>query len=114
MIDRTKPMSDDDSEIVKLTKQALEDSERWFPDVAHSITHHTISIAGEVGEFANLVKKLHRGTTIAPTASEVQYELAMELTDIFIYLLNLAAILDVNLVAAYYHKRDLNVKRFEP
>lgn len=94
-------------------KQCVEDSERWFGDstVVYSIPHHTLAMAGEVGEFANIVKKIDRGSLNMGDA-RVRYDLAMELTDVFIYLMNLAGLLGVDLEKAYMHKRAENEKRF--
>jgi hypothetical protein len=43
---------------------------------------------------------------------ETKMEMAEELTDIFIYLLNCAAIMNVNLATMYDIKREKNIERF--
>ena len=96
-----------------LSKQCLEDTERWFGDqpASHSVVHHALALAGEVGEFANIVKKVDRGSYEFRDA-KVRHMLAMELTDAFIYILNLAAMLNIDLEKSYMHVRGLNEKRF--
>lgn len=99
--------------LIKLAKQCNEDSDRWFGDAAcvKSIPHHTLAMAGEVGEFANLVKKIERGSLSIGDA-KVRYNLAMELTDIFVYLMNLAGLLHIDLEKTYQMVRANNDKRF--
>lgn len=99
-----------------LGKMAMEcgaDSEKWFGDttVKHSIPHHTLALAGEVGEFANLVKKIERGSLQMQDA-RTRHAMAMELTDIFVYTLNIAYLLGVDLEKSYQVKRNENDKRF--
>lgn len=97
--------------LVAMAKGAQEDSDNWFPDVSNDLRHHTLGLAGEVGEFANLVKKIDRGTA-DPSSDVVRYDLAMELADIFIYTLTIAALLQVDLEALYNVKRTENATRF--
>jgi NTP pyrophosphatase (non-canonical NTP hydrolase) len=100
-----------DNLINDLAKQCREDSLAWFPDVADDIPFFALAMAGEVGEFANLVKKVQRGSLDAKSAG-TRHDLAMELTDVVIYALNLAALLKVDLHQTYKMKRAENVKRF--
>lgn len=106
-------MSKEPSKLGMMAKQCVSDSERWFGDsgVVHSIPHHTLAMAGEVGELANIVKKVERGSLRMGDAN-TRYEMAMELTDVFIYLLNLAGLMGVDLEAAYELKRTENERRF--
>jgi NTP pyrophosphatase (non-canonical NTP hydrolase) len=75
------------------------------------IVHMALSMAGETGEFCNIVKKIQRGS-LNPNDAKVRYDLAMELTDVFIYMLNLAGMLQIDLEKAYQVKRAENNKRF--
>lgn len=99
----------------ELSRQCMEDSERWFGDVpaSHSVVHHALSLAGEVGEFCNIVKKVDRGSLQFSDAS-TRVALAMELTDVYVYLLNLAGILDIDLEESYKIVRGQNETRFMP
>lgn len=107
----------------QLRDQCVKDSKRWFPtaipidsndpsDKIKALMHHTLSLAGEAGEVANIVKKIDRGS-LDLTTEVVQHDLREEVTDVFIYLLNLAGILDIDLLAQYMAKRNKNVARFE-
>lgn len=97
----------------ELAKQCVEDSERWFGDstIVHSVPHHALAMAGEVGEFCNIVKKIDRGSLTFSDAA-TRYNLAMELTDVYVYLLNLAGLLDIDLEESYKLVRAANEKRF--
>lgn len=101
------------SSLGKLSIQCVQDSRKWFGDTtaSGSVIHHSLALAGEVGEFCNIVKKIDRGSLEFKDAA-VRYDLQMELTDILIYVLNLAGLLGVDLEKAYEHKRGINDKRF--
>lgn len=93
----------------EIVEECLKDSREWFPSVADDIVHHALSMAGEVGEFCNVLKKQHRGSLDMRCASEM---LTDELTDVFIYLCNIAALLGIDLEREYDRKRSYNCSRF--
>lgn len=95
----------------ELAVQCVEDSKRWFPETANSVAFGVLAMAGEVGELANLVKKVERGS-LSMKDSKTKYAIQMELTDVFIYLLQLSALLDVDLEKSYEIKRAENNRRF--
>lgn len=98
--------------LLRLAQQCAEDSERWFGDMnSHNLVHHSLAMAGEVGEFCNLVKKIDRGS-LDFRAPATRIRLAEELTDVLVYVLNLAAILQVDLEKSYQGVREHNDKRF--
>ncbi len=99
--------------LVELSNQCLDDSERWFGDshCSKSIPHHTLAMCGEAGEFANVVKKIERGSLKLGDAS-TRLMLAEELADTFTYMLNIAALLGIDLEATYHHVRAQNERRF--
>lgn len=68
-----------------------------------------VSLTGEVGEFANIVKKIARGDF---ELEEVKDNLREELTDIFIYLMKLSYQLDIDLEESYLNKKKKNEERF--
>ena len=70
----------------------------------------TVALTGEIGEFANITKKIARGDF---TLESGKPELASELADIFVYLLKLAGQLGIDLEAEYSIKMKLNEKRFK-
>ncbi len=94
-----------------LSQQALEDSRRWFPESAESVAFTTLALAGEVGEVANIVKKIERGS-LRWTDAKVRYDLAMEIADVYTYLVVLAGQCGVDLEKAYAAKRIENAQRF--
>ncbi len=99
-----------------LSIQCVEDSRKWFGDQAiteghAAMLHHTLALAGEVGEFANILKKVDRGSLNYGDAV-VRKDLAFELTDVYIYVLNLAGIMGVDLEELYRMKRFENDQRF--
>jgi NTP pyrophosphatase (non-canonical NTP hydrolase) len=101
-----------------LVRQCLKDSERWFgmtmdePSV-RTLVHYSLSMCGEAGEFANIVKKVDRGSLDLNNAI-VKHDLADELVDVLTYLLNIAGVLKVDLLKGYLAKRDKNELRFAP
>jgi NTP pyrophosphatase (non-canonical NTP hydrolase) len=101
-----------------LVRQCLKDSERWFgmtmdePSV-RTLVHYSLSLCGEAGEFANIVKKVDRGSLDLNNAI-VKHDLADELIDVLTYLLNIAGVLKVDLLKGYLAKRDKNELRFAP
>lgn len=65
-----------------------------------------INLLGELGEFANQLKKDRRNNTLSKEL------LAEEATDMFIFLLKIAKTLDIDLEKTYYAKMRDNEKRF--
>lgn len=102
----------EDGLLVRLAKQAESDAEQWFGDTpcSKSIPHHTLALVGQVGSFASLVKKIERGDLSIGDAA-VRYNLAVELTDSFTEMLNLAALLHIDLEESYKYVRAANKKR---
>jgi NTP pyrophosphatase (non-canonical NTP hydrolase) len=98
-----------DSIIADIQKQCMEDSIQWFPNAANDLTALTLGVCGESGEFADIVKKVARGSLILDDAVP---KLQEELIDIFIYVMNLAELLCVDVVAQYVDKREKNIARF--
>jgi NTP pyrophosphatase (non-canonical NTP hydrolase) len=103
----------EDMYLADIARECIADSKRWFPEHAEDVGYLTICLAGEVGEFANLVKKGIRGTHRLDD-DEFRRAMAFELTDVFIYLMNLAAVLDIDLEKTYQLKRVYNEQRFGP
>jgi NTP pyrophosphatase (non-canonical NTP hydrolase) len=100
-------------EPVERSKQALEDTERWFGDldIAFSIPHAALCLAGEAGEFANEVKKISEGRAKLGDAS-TRLRLVEELVDVYVFTVKLAGLLGIDLDKAYEHVRNNNDKRF--
>lgn len=69
-----------------------------------------ISMFGEIGETANLVKKSVRGDFKLESIKE---QLSEEIADIFIYLMKICIQLDIDLENSYLNKREKNIERFK-
>lgn len=78
-------------------------------DNLHELEHLVVCLIGEVGEFANELKKVVRGDV---SYEERQAALAEELTDTFIYLLKIAAQTGIDLESEYLKKLEKNRQRF--
>ena len=80
------------------------------------LTRDTVGLIGEVGEFANLLKKvgLALNTTgyVGPSLSEASHDLREELADATIYIMRLSTILDGNLEQDILEKMKKNDDRY--
>lgn len=94
-----------------LVDQAHNDSLRWFPETAENLLHMVLCICGEAGETANALKKGLRSPYDYDKALE---KVKAESIDVFIYLLNLWAILKVDPAHELAIKRAINEERFGP
>ena len=74
------------------------------------LEHLIVCLLGELGEFANLVKKVRRGDMPLSIAKR---ELDEELVDVFIYLLKIAGQFNVDLESGYVQKMERNAEKFE-
>jgi NTP pyrophosphatase (non-canonical NTP hydrolase) len=75
----------------------------------HELEHLVVCLIGEVGEFANELKKVVRGDA---SYEERQTALAEELADTFIYLIKIAAQTGIDLESEYLKKLEKNRRRF--
>ena len=83
-------------------------------ETVQDLVYDTIGISGEIGEFANIVKKILRNKNHDGTMpTEEQYaKLREELVDVFIYLMKLSLSLGGDLEEDYFKKLEYNDKRF--
>lgn len=84
-----------------LAVDCMRDSEYWFPGLHRNgppVTHYALGLAGEVGELVNLIKKRNRGEQF------LQQTYADEIADVFIYLVDLAHSLGINVWDAFEAK----------
>lgn len=81
------------------------------------ITKDLVGLFGEIGEFANLVKKinigLERGVDYPASLEASESFLRQELVDCFIYILRFGAILEINLSEETLRKIDQNKSKYE-
>jgi len=111
-------------ELRELAKIQAQFSREKFPHFWHvegdrdavlRLEYFTNALAGEVGELANVVKKVVRATVYGGkglTLQEALPKIEEELTDIFIYVLTMASFLGIDLEQAYFKKLEENRKRF--
>lgn len=80
------------------------------------LMHDLVGMIGEVGEFANLLKKVGLAQAheayIGPTLSEAAIKLREELADVAIYLFRISVLLDADLEQAILDKMDINDVRY--
>lgn len=83
----------------------------------YQIERDLIGLFGEVGEFANLLKKVRLATNHrhypGPTLAVAEKELRDELADVAIYLFRLSVMLGGNLEADIIAKMDVNDIRYK-
>lgn len=97
--------------------QCETDSNRWFPNADRGLAFLTLCLAGEVGELANLVKKVERGSALLVRDNKVHREIVDEINDVRVYLYNLMGLQifdDVNWEDEWNRKRAFNEERFGP
>jgi NTP pyrophosphatase (non-canonical NTP hydrolase) len=92
-----------------IVAQCLSDSDAWFPNQSRDLPFLALCLAGEVGETCNEIKKIVRGTH---TDVEQLEKVKEEVTDTFIYLMNIVGVLGFDLPLAYNKKRAINQERF--
>ena len=74
------------------------------------LEHILLAVLGELGEAANVVKKVVRGDR---SLEESKTELTEEITDVFIYMLKLIYQLDIDIEDEYRKKMEFNTVKFE-
>jgi len=84
-------------------------SQTASPDNTQPLLYIALALAGEVGELANVVKKLERGDTSYARALALVEE---EAADVLIYLLKLAYQTGIDLEGAFLAKQRANAIRF--
>jgi NTP pyrophosphatase (non-canonical NTP hydrolase) len=76
----------------------------------YELEHLLVCLVGELGEFANILKKVRRGDF---SLSSVKDELDEELVDVFIYLIKIAGQFNVDLETGYENKMLKNASKFQ-
>jgi NTP pyrophosphatase (non-canonical NTP hydrolase) len=99
-----------DLNLHNMVEQIVKDSDDWFGSLTQSLPYGILCLCGETGELANLMKKVQRGSL--ELDAETRFDMVMEATDIFIYLMLVFAILQYSPAYAYKVKREINEQRF--
>lgn len=86
----------------------------FFEDINENnlevLEHLVVCLLGELGEFANVLKKIKRGDF---TLLDKKCELDEELTDVFIYLVKISNQLGVDIEGNFLQKIEKNKMKFE-
>lgn len=86
------------------------DDDKFFERLQYA----TIALTGEVGEFSNFLKKILREKKLnGEIDAAFMASMKEELIDIFIYLIILSLILDVDVEKEYYEKMQFNEKKYK-
>lgn len=107
-----------------IRRQIERDRRRGFPvefstegEQIQQLMRDLVGLLGEVGEFANILKKVELGRTnpryVAPSLADAQSDLEEELADTAIYLFRLSEILKVDLEEAILTKIKANDQRYK-
>lgn len=87
---------------------------RWNEEINEDniemLEYLVLALAGEVGETANIVKKIIRGDF---SFREKKSELETEIIDIFIYIIKLAYQMDIDIENVYLQKLKYNQRKFK-
>jgi NTP pyrophosphatase (non-canonical NTP hydrolase) len=75
----------------------------------HELEHLAVCLAGEFGEFCNILKKTCRGDI---TLAEAKPSLSEELADTFIYLIKISNQFGIDLESEFLKKIEKNKSRF--
>ena len=99
----------------EIQNEIMEDNHNFFSDMAYDLEHHVLGLCGEAGEVADLVKKRQRRSP-GFTESNPKFTEALEteVVDVFIYIMSIAAILEMDMEKEYDRKRAYNRNRFGP
>ncbi len=89
----------------------------WSMDVGQNVENlqkGVVAMTGEIGEFANLVKKVTREHNAGNELPDgIVDKMREELVDMFIYLVKLVQLLDMDLSDSYFKKMTFNAERFK-
>lgn len=79
-------------------------------DNIEALEHLLVCVLGELGEFANIVKKIKRGDF---SLDDVRCDLNEEFADVFAYILKISNQLNIDIEAEYLSKMKKNEMKFE-
>lgn len=97
-------------------QRAFDEAHGWNwnkGDKVNGLMRGTVCLTGEVGEFANVLKKVIRHNERGFPTEELWAAMREELADVFIYLIKLADLLGMELDKAYFDKMSKNAQRFK-
>src|SRR5450830_970470 len=80
------------------------------------ISKEIVGLVGEIGEFANIVKKINLSLDLNSDISnltDLEANLSEELIDTFIYLIRLSVLLKVDIPNKYLKKKQKNSMKYQ-
>ena len=91
-------------------------ADRWHQETRWSLSDWMTALTGELGEAANVIKKMNRhrdgvATDRDPSMTVLHIELAEELADVLAYLLPLASEAGVDLALSFVRKFNIVSER---
>ncbi|RMG34421.1 MAG: nucleotide pyrophosphohydrolase [Gammaproteobacteria bacterium] len=98
-------------DMVELSRRLAEFARRREWEQFHSPKNLSMALAGEAGELLEHFQWLTE-TQSRQLPAEKKEAVALEMADIFIYLLRLAERLDIDLLAAAWRKMAINEQRY--
>lgn len=99
-------------------QRAFDDKHGWLwstnsNEKVKRLQEGVVCMTGELGEFANELKKVIRYSERGFATEELWAAMREELADVFIYFLKLADLLGMEIDKEYFEKMSKNAKRFE-
>jgi NTP pyrophosphatase (non-canonical NTP hydrolase) len=80
------------------------------------ISKEIVGLVGEIGEFANIVKKINLSLDSnkkISNLSQLESNLSEELIDTLIYLIRLSVLLDIDIPSEYLNKKQKNSIKYQ-
>lgn len=104
------------------TQKEFDANHGWTPDenivnIVSYINKDIIGIVGELGEFANKIKKInlildHDSEDVRKLYEEYKDNLSEEVIDTFIYLIRIASHLNIDIEKEYFKKLQHNFEKY--
>lgn len=104
-----KEIMDFQAEFDKTHIGAVPFFEELSEDNVEVLEHLIVCLIGEVGELANIAKKIRRGDFLL---EQQRSNISEEVADVFIYLMKIAGQTGTDLEVEYFKKMRVNKERF--
>ena len=105
-------VSEESLEKLKETLSIFASERNW--EKYHTPKNLVMALAGEVGELIAEFQWMTNGESLDAMDSDSAEQIRIEIADVFIYLVRLADILDIDLISAANDKIVLNAEKYPP
>ena len=105
-------MSEESLEKLKETLSIFASERNW--EKYHTPKNLVMALAGEVGELIAEFQWMTNDESLDAMDSDSAEQIRIEIADVFIYLVRLADILDIDLISAANDKIVLNAEKYPP